>query len=172
MVLIVETLKIYWSQNIFELTENNYRTWCSRHMSMTRGGSNHVDISTYILSISICVHLETLEIYFSFNSYLNRYLKPEKRRYKRFECGRVKTIIFCVQFWHVVLTHNYSCLGPSREIAKYTANSYLSLHTVMNLGSIRKSVGMGAGYREFSYDNKRVSWARWTWDTSLDRNHI
>ena len=26
----------------------------------------------------------------------------------------------------------------------------------MKLGSNRKSIGMGAGYREFSYDNKRV----------------
>ena len=26
----------------------------------------------------------------------------------------------------------------------------------MKLGSNRKSIGMGAGYREFSFDNKRV----------------
>ena len=33
----------------------------------------------------------------------------------------------------------------------------------MKLGSNRKSIGMGAGYREFSFDNKRVDTYQWQW---------
>ena len=40
----------------------------------------------------------------------------------------------------------------SHQLQQNTNNSI----DTMKLGSNRKSIGMGAGYREFSYDNKRV----------------